>query len=70
VGPELNVLALLKGAERYIYVYDDGSHQDLLEALHEQAANNELSLNGFDAAVLSQKSREQVQLPATPPSRF
>jgi hypothetical protein len=70
VGPELNVLALLKGAERYIYVYDDVSHQELLDALHEQAGNKELSLTGFDAAVLSQKSREQVHLPATPASRF
>jgi hypothetical protein len=70
VGPELNVLALLKGKERHVYIYDDVSHQALLEALREQAGNSELSLSWFDAAVLSQKSREQVQLPATPAARF
>jgi hypothetical protein len=70
VAAELNVLALLKGQERYVYVYDDSSHQALLEALREQAADSELSLNWFDAAVLTQKSREQVHLPTPPASRF
>ena len=29
---EFNVLALVKGDERYVYVYDEGSREALLEA--------------------------------------
>jgi hypothetical protein len=60
VGREFNVLALIKGEERYIYVYDDASCSPLLETFRSQAANPDLSLNWFDAAVLTQKAREQT----------
>ena len=61
MGPELNVLALMKGNERYVYVYDDDSRAALLTAFQAQAADAELSLNFFDATVLSQKAREQAE---------
>ena len=57
---EFNVIALIKGDERYVYVYDDESRAALLEAFQEQAAEEELSLNWFDAAVLTQKAQEQA----------
>ena len=57
---EFNVLALIKGAERYVYIFDDASRQPLLEAFREQAADPALSLNWFDAAVLTQKAGEQA----------
>jgi hypothetical protein len=60
VGREFNVLALIKGDERYVYVYDDASRSPLLETFRDQAADPELSLNWFDAAVLTQKAREQA----------
>jgi hypothetical protein len=59
VGEEFNVLALVKGGERYVYVYDDESRPCLLELFRDQAADPALSLNWFDAAVLAQKAREQ-----------
>jgi hypothetical protein len=59
VGQELNVLALIKGDERYVYVYDDASRTSLVEVFHAQAANKELSFNWFDAAVLTRKAEEQ-----------
>jgi hypothetical protein len=61
MGEELNVLALLKGQERYVYVYDDASRSSLLATFHAQAADPRLSLNWFDAAVLTQKAREQTE---------
>lgn len=61
MSTEFNVLALIKGEERYVFVYDDASQQALVEALNGQAANPELSLNWFDAVVLTQKSEEQCQ---------
>ncbi|HEY7312484.1 MAG TPA: hypothetical protein VH643_24180 [Gemmataceae bacterium] len=60
MGREFNVLALIKGEERYVYVYDDASRSPLLETFRDQAADPELSLNWFDAAVLAQKAREQA----------
>ena len=60
MGREFNVLALIKGSERYVYVYDDDSRGPLLQAFHDQAADPALSLNYFDAAVLAQKAREQA----------
>lgn len=60
VGREFNVLALIKGEERYVYVYDDASRAPLLETLRTQAEDPNLSLNWFDVAVLTQKAREQA----------
>jgi hypothetical protein len=57
VRRELNVLALIKGNERYVYVFDDDSRDQLIDALRDQAANPELSLSWFDAAVLTEKAR-------------
>jgi hypothetical protein len=59
VRRELNVLALIKGNERYVFVYDEQSREPLLETFRAQAANPDLSLNWFDAAVLTQKAHEQ-----------
>ncbi len=71
---EYNVLALIKGGERYVYVYDDASRDDLIAAFRNQAADPALSLNWFDAGVLTERAREQGQsAPAAPPqskSRF
>ena len=61
---EFNVLALIKGQERYIYVYDDASRRELIDSFRDQAADPHLSFSWFDAAVLSDKAREQAQAPA------
>jgi hypothetical protein len=66
VTNELNVLALLKGAEHYIFVYDDDSRAKLIDTIRDQAADPGLSLSWFDAMVLTTKAREQVQMEATP----
>ena len=60
MGREFNVLALIKGEERYVYVYDDVSRAPLLETFRVHAADPDLSLNWFDAAVLAQKAHEQA----------
>ena len=60
MGREFNVLALIKGEERYVYVYDDDSRAPLLETFRTQADDPNLSLNWFDVEVLSQKAHEQA----------
>jgi hypothetical protein len=59
VRDELNVLALLKGCERYVYVYDDSSRASLIDAFRDDAADPHLSLSWLDVAVLTDKAREQ-----------
>jgi hypothetical protein len=63
---ELNVLALIKGSEHYVFVYDDDSRQQLIDTFRDQAADPALSLSWFDAMVLTNKAREQASMEATP----
>lgn len=61
MSSEVNVLALVKGQERFVYVYDDESGQELIDAVRDHAADPRLSLTWFDATVLTRKAREQVR---------
>lgn len=54
----MNVLALVKGDERYVFLYIDKERAELLRLLGRFASNPELSFTWYDAAVLSQKIRE------------
>ena len=58
---ELNVLVLMKGTEKFVYMFDDYSHPELLDAMRDHAANPNLEMNWLDYHVLSQKSATQVQ---------
>lgn len=53
----MNVLALVKDSERYVFLYDDESPAELLQTLGKYAADPEMSFTWYDAAVLSQKVR-------------
>jgi len=66
VTRELNVLALFKGDERFIFVYDDESRDSLLDELRHKAADPGVTLNWFDAAVLSERVKHpEVSQPAS-----
>ncbi len=56
---DINVLALVKGQERYIFLYDDASRAETLRVLGRYASNADLSFSWYDAAVLSQKVRQE-----------
>jgi len=60
MNAELNVLALVKGDEIYVYVYDDQSRDHLQRTLQAQAADPSLSLNWFDAAILYRRAEEHI----------
>ncbi len=55
----INVIALVKDAERYIFLYDNESAPALMQTLGRFAGDPELSFSWYDAAVLSQKVRRQ-----------
>jgi hypothetical protein len=70
VSQDINVLALVKGGERYVFLYDDSSRAETLRILGRYASNPELSFTWYDAAVLSQKIRQESQKETSPPRRF
>ena len=58
---DINVLALVKGEERYIFLYDDSNRSETLRTLGRFASNPDLSFTWYDAAVLSQRIRQTAQ---------
>lgn len=50
---DLHVLALVKGEEHYVFLYEEEAQSELIQALREWAADPRLSFSWFDAAVLT-----------------
>lgn len=67
---DINVLALVKGSERYVFLYDEASRAETLRTLGRFASNPELSFTWYDAAVLSQKVRQDSHHKFVSSSRF
>ena len=61
MSQDINVLALVKGEERYVFLFDDAHKAEVLRVLGRYASNPELSFTWYDAAVLSQKIRQTSQ---------
>ena len=53
-------LVLNKGREKFIFRYDHGCEDDLLDALIDQAKNQKTDFDWFDAAVLSFKLTQSL----------
>lgn len=66
VAQDVQVLALVKGNERYVFLYNDAHRRDALHTLGRFASDPELNFSWYDAAVLSQKIRRQTQRQAIP----
>lgn len=54
---DINVVALVKGGERYVFLYDDASREATLRTIGRFAADPDLSFSWHDAAVLGEKVR-------------
>jgi hypothetical protein len=67
LSQEINVLALVKGAERYVFLYADEHKSEVLRTLGRFASNPELSFTWYDAAVLSQRIRQESHVQAEVP---
>ena len=61
VSKDINVVALVKGEERYIFLFNDQQKSQTLRTLGRYASNPELSFSWYDAAVLSQKVRNAAR---------
>ncbi len=53
-------LVLNKGTEKFIFRYDGGREDELLDALIEQARDERTNFDWFDAAVLSFKLTQSL----------
>ena len=56
----LKQLVLKKSSEKYIFRYQSGAEDKLLEALVSQASDSRTSFDWFDAAVLSFKLTQSL----------
>lgn len=54
----VNVLAMIKGEERYIFLYNEQNRIEMLRTLGRYAADPELNFSWYDAAIMSKKIRE------------
>ena len=59
MSQDTSMLALVKGAERYVFLYTEANRAETLRTLGRFASNPELSFSWYDAAVLSQKIRQE-----------
>lgn len=57
---EINVVALVKGKERFVFLYDDERRGDTLRMLGRYAADPDLNFSWYDAAILSQRIRQSA----------
>ena len=60
IATETKQLILNKGAEKYIFRYEEGSEGELLETLVDQATDKRIAFDWFDAAVLSYKLTQSL----------
>ena len=65
---EINVVALVRGEEQYIFMFDEANRTETLRMLGRYAADPELSFSWYDAAVLSQKVRDMLPAKSTQPA--
>ena len=61
MSKDINILALAKGEERYIFLYNEETRNETLRTLGRYASNAELSFSWYDAAVMSQKVRKNAK---------
>jgi hypothetical protein len=58
MAADINIVAIVKGEERYVFMFDEDSRSETLRTLGRYASDPELSFSWYDAAILSQKIRK------------
>lgn len=66
MSQDINVVALVKGEERYIFLFKDSQKSETLRTLGRYASDPKLSFSWYDAAVLSQKVRNTEKTAPSP----
>jgi hypothetical protein len=55
---DVNALVMVKGVERYVFLFTDENRSEVLRTIGRFASSPELSLTWYDAADLTRKVRE------------
>jgi len=66
---EMNIVAMAKAGERYVFVFDDNSYEAVLEVLERYARDERLSLTEADAALIRERIH-QLAARAVPGSQL
>ncbi len=59
-------LSLVKGRERFVFEYDEGSESELIGSFVELAGNPDCEFDWFDAAVLSYEMGRRIEIECRP----
>jgi hypothetical protein len=70
MSSDINVVALVRGDEQYIFMFDEANRTETLRTLGRYAADPNLSFTWFDAAIISQKVRELSAQSCPPKTRL
>ena len=70
MSKNINVLALVKGDEKYIFLFNEKNRKKTLRQLGRFASNPDLSFTWYDAAVMSQKVRKLTSIEEAMKSRY
>ena len=70
MSKDINVLALVKGDERYIFLFNDNNRKQTLRLLGRYASNPDLSFTWYDAPIMSQKVRVLSKMEQLMDSRY
>ena len=70
MSKNISVLALVKGEEKYIFLFNDRNRKKTLRQLGRFASNPELSFTWYDAAVMNQKVRKLTRIEEAMESRY
>lgn len=57
---QLQQVSLVKNGHRFIFRYQEGDEESLIETLMEMAGRTDLAFDWFDAAVLSRQVNEKL----------
>ena len=60
MAESVNVLGMVHGEHRFVFIYDDQSIETILETLEQYAADPDLDFSWHDAAVLTQRVQDMV----------
>lgn len=57
----MNVVAMLKGAQRFVFIFDDESLPEAIQTAKRYAADPELPFSWYDAATVIKTMRKVVK---------
>ncbi|MDA7950564.1 MAG: hypothetical protein MPJ24_03665 [Pirellulaceae bacterium] len=61
VNENIHVVALVKGKERFVFLFDENKHEEALRTFGRYASNPQLSFTWYDAAILGKRIRRIIE---------